>query len=347
MRYCAALFWIALLAVPPLVRAQVSGCDICHAKPDYKRVLKSGRAQSLYVAQEHVDASVHAGKQCIDCHVDVVEIPHTAPPQPVNCTQCHYRGNTVGAPQSDIYQEYKESVHGRAPIAGGAAAACQDCHGAHQILRHTDPRAQVSRDHIARVCARCHLDIYTQYRTSVHGVDLEEGRVEVPTCTACHSEHGIRAHDDPQSPTHAANISRTCATCHAAEGIVGKYGISAGQVVTYDKSFHGVAIRFGMRTVANCASCHGIHDIRSSTDPTSSVYVDNIPQTCGKCHPGANANYARGKIHLDPRNPDAGIVYYISSFFKWLTISVICGLVAHIALDLFRQGRDRWIGSRS
>jgi len=31
----------------------------------------------------------------------------------------------------------------------------------------------------------------------------------------------------------------------------------------------------------------------------------------------------------------------IKSFFKWLTISTICGLVLHILLDLSRQIRDR------
>lgn len=331
-----------LIFLPSMASAQVAGCDICHAKPDFKRILKSGRTQSLYVAQEHTDTSVHAGKRCIDCHVDVTEIPHTTLPQPVNCTQCHYKGNTVGAPQSDIYQEYKESVHGQA-VAGGdpKAPSCQDCHGSHQVLRHDDPLSQVSRFGVVNMCGRCHMEIFAQYRTSIHGVDLEQGQEDVPTCTGCHSEHGIRAHDDPQSSTYVANVSQTCSTCHSAEGIVGKYGISTGQVETYEESFHGVATRFGMRTVANCSSCHGIHDIRAHDDPASSVYIDNIPQTCGQCHPGANANYAKGKIHIEAQNPEAGIVYYVSSFFKWLTISTVCGLVLHIVLDLTRQIRDR------
>ena len=124
-------------------------------------------------------------------------------------------------------------------------------------------------------------------------------------------------------------------------GIVGKYGIQTGQVETYEESFHGVAIRFGMRTVANCASCHGVHDIRPPEDPASSVNVANIPQTCGQCPPGANANYARGKMHVQPKDPESGIVYYVSAFFKWLTILTVFGLVSHILLDLFRQVRRR------
>ena len=328
--------------VVPSVHGQVAGCDVCHGKPDLKRIHKSGRVQSLFVDREDIDASVHAGKACIDCHVDVVEIPHSTPPQHVNCTQCHYDGNTVGAPQSDIYQEYTESVHGKALEEGDPKApACQDCHGSHRILSHLDPAARVARSNVSNTCGRCHLEIFSQFRTSIHGRGLTEGNPDVPSCTGCHNEHGIRSHEDPESPTNLANISKTCSSCHAVEGIVGKYGISTGQVDTYEESFHGVGIQYGMRTVANCASCHGVHDIRPPQDPESSVHVANIPKTCGKCHPGANSNFAKGKMHVQAKDPASGIVYYVASFFKWLTILTVCGLGAHILLDLFRQLRKR------
>ena len=331
------------LALPPASRAQVSGCEVCHGKPDLKRVLKSGRTQSLHVDREDLSGSVHAGKQCTDCHVDVIEIPHdNRPPEPVNCTQCHYEGNTVGAPQGDTYLEYKESVHARAVAAGDPRApTCQDCHGSHRIRAHADPAAKVARPNVSKTCGGCHLDAFAEFRTSIHGTELQGGNPDVPSCTGCHNEHGILSRADPASPTYVANISTTCSACHAAEGIVGKYGISVGQVATYGKSFHGVANRFGMRTVANCASCHGVHDIRPPNDPASTVHLANIPQTCGQCHPGANANFARGKIHVEPKDPASGIVYYVSLFFKWLTILTVCGLACHITLDLFRQLRGR------
>jgi hypothetical protein len=118
-----------------------------------------------------------------------------------------------------------------------------------------------------------------------------------------------------------------------------KYGITTTQVDTYRDSFHGIAQQYGSRTVADCASCHGVHNILPSTDPNSTIHLDNIPATCGKCHPGANINFARGTIHIEPKNPEAGIVYYVSMFFKWLTISVMIGLLIHIALDLYRKVR--------
>jgi cytochrome b subunit of formate dehydrogenase len=33
-----------------------------------------------------------------------------------------------------------------------------------------------------------------------------------------------------------------------------------------------------------CADCHGIHDIKSPSDPTSKAYKMNVPYMCGRCH---------------------------------------------------------------
>jgi len=122
-----------------------------------------------------------------------------------------------------------------------------------------------------------------------------------------------------------------------------RYGIEADQVETFEESFHGIAVRFGSKRVANCASCHGTHDIRPSDDPASSVNPANIPRTCGKCHPGANPNYARGKMHINPKVRGAGIVYWVASFFKYLTLVTVAALIVHILLDLWRRFKDRGI----
>ncbi|HWU41740.1 MAG TPA: hypothetical protein VN203_29130, partial [Candidatus Acidoferrum sp.] len=179
------------------------------------------------------------------------------------------------------------------------------------------------------------------YRESVHWRAFAEGKKDSAVCTDCHGEHTIRSHESPESSTYVSRVPETCSHCHASVAVVGKYGIKTEQVATYGRSFHGIAIKYGGKTVANCASCHGVHDIRPSNDPRSAVYVDNIPRTCGKCHTGANVNYAKGKIHVDPTKKEAGLVFWVSLFFKWLTISVMVGLTAHIGMDLFRHLRRR------
>ncbi len=320
----------------------VQKCLICHGKRDFKKTYPDGKVKPLYADPLIIEKSVHSKKTCTDCHFDAVEIPHSKTPERVQCIRCHYKGNPEGAPQSDAYLEYRESIHGRAVIAGNAAApVCQDCHGTHDILHTKNPLSRVSHGRVAETCGRCHMNIFAQYRSSIHGVALYERKIpEAPDCTSCHGEHGIRSPKDPTSPVYPTKVTKTCSSCHEEEGIVGKYGIKTEQVETYKESFHGIAIRYGARTVANCASCHGVHDIRPPEDPLSSVYIKNIPQTCGKCHPGANINYARGKIHVNPKKKEAGIIYWVSLFFKYFTFTVILSLIAHIFLDLYRRVQE-------
>lgn len=321
---------------------EIKKCLICHGKPDLKKVLKSGRVISLYVDEDELRGSVHAERRCGECHVDIIEIPHKGRIKTVDCTQCHYRGNPVGAPQKDIYRDYRESVHGMAVSSGNPdAPICQDCHGDHDIKGIDDPYSRVYKLNISGTCARCHLEIYAKFKMSIHGVALDQGIMDAPACTDCHGEHAIKGPESPESSVFATKIGETCPKCHAAEGIMSKYGIETSQVTTYQESYHGVASKFGQRLVANCASCHGVHDIRPPEDPLSSVYIKNIPKTCGNCHPGANINFAKGKIHVEPGSRESGLIYYVSQFFKWLTILVMIGLLIHIALDLYRKYRRR------
>jgi hypothetical protein len=103
----------------------------------------------------------------------------------------------------------------------------------------------------------------------------------------------------------------TCHWCHVMEResfenekIAKEYGFAAARLATFTGSYHGAASRFGDATVANCASCHGSHGIRPSSDPKSSINPANLTRTCGKCHPGASANFAVGKMHVDAKKKE-------------------------------------------
>jgi len=336
------LLGAAALAAPAPGRAAVSleKCTLCHGKPEFRKILVDGKVRDLFATAESLKGSVHEKKTCVDCHFDVSEIPHRERPKRVACTHCHYKGNAEGAPQSDAYLEYFESVHGRAIARGNARAPlCQDCHGTHDIRKTRDAASLVAHGRVAETCGRCHMEIYALYKTSIHGVAVAKGVAEAPSCTGCHGEHKIYAHTDPKSKVYATRVAEQCSRCHASVSIMSKFGIETEQVATYQESFHGVASRFGARTVANCASCHGTHDIRPPDDPLSSVNPRNVPRTCGKCHPGANPNFAVGKMHVDAKKKEAGIVYYTAQFFKYLTIGTMLALIAHIILDMYGRSR--------
>jgi len=59
------------------------------------------------------------------------------------------------------------------------------------------------------------------------------------------------------------------------------------RVPSFADSYHGLAMRGGSQIVANCASCHGVHNIFPSKDARSTVNAANLSKTCGNCHAGA------------------------------------------------------------
>jgi DnaJ-class molecular chaperone len=317
-------------------------CLICHSKPDFSIKHGDGSVKSLYVNENDLKSSPHYNISCYDCHNDIVEITalgHTKDIKKVECTRCHYEGNLAGAPNTEKYREFQESVHQAERMKGNLKApVCQTCHGTHNIKSRDSFSPIDLKKNITRICGQCHLDIYTEYSTSVHGKALLENNIEgVPVCTDCHGEHTIKKHDDPGSSVFSTKVYSTCGGCHGSEQITEQYNIKSDQFRTYESSYHGIAVQFGEKTVANCASCHGVHNIKKQDDPASTIHANNIVKTCGKCHPDANANYTKGKIHLNPNSAEAGSIYYISGFFKWLTILTLSFLAIHVMLDLIRK----------
>ncbi|HDL78256.1 MAG TPA: hypothetical protein ENH09_01645 [Bacteroidetes bacterium] len=53
-----------------------------------------------------------------------------------------------------------------------------------------------------------------------------------------------------------------------------------------------------------------------------------------------------GKVHVNPRQKSAGIIFYVSSFFKYLTITVLVALMLHIILDVNHKLREKRAGKK-
>ena len=193
------------------------------------------------------------------------------------------------SPSAGFIAAYEKSVHGRALLAGNANAAnCVDCHGAHEIRKPaTRPSSRSNRRHIQESCAKCHSEDRGEVREERPREGAREReRRDAPTCTTCHGEHGILKHTDPRSPVAAANVSaKVCTPCHGSLRLSEKYGIESDRFQTFEDSFHGLAVRGGAVEVANCASCHGAHDILPSSDPASTINKANLARTCGALPP--------------------------------------------------------------
>lgn len=262
--------------------------------------------------------SVHAhtpqrpdGATCTSCHGHGHGIlpksdprsPVAKPNLPATCASCHADPEFLARhriPFARPVEAYARSVHGRANAAGNTAApTCSDCHGNHAIVPARDPASPINHWHVPQTCGGCHQEIARVYADSVHAKGVARGESGAPVCTDCHGEHTILAPSEPGSLVNPARVSAvTCGRCHGDERLAVKYGLPREKVPAFADSYHGLALRSGSQTVANCASCHGVHNILPSSDARSTIHPANLGRTCGGCHPGAGARFAIGPVHV-------------------------------------------------
>lgn len=294
-------------------------CWSCHGSHD---VLKAG-------AKDARTAPLHQDRTCLRCHADAK------------------LASEHGLPVREKAEDFEQSVHFKELAKGnGSAPSCTTCHGAHDNVSHKDPNSPIARANVPSTCGMCHSEIADEFKESVHGTALAQKNPDVPTCTGCHAEHAIKGPKDPASPVYATHVAKTCSHCHENERIAKEYGFAAARLATFTGSYHGAASRFGDSTVANCASCHGSHGIRPSSDPKSSIHPSNLPRTCGTCHPQAGQNFATGKIHVRDLPEDNYWAWLVKRTYLSLIWAVIGGFVLLILVDLWGRWRE-WSAARS
>jgi cytochrome b subunit of formate dehydrogenase len=229
---------------------------------------------------------------------------------------------------------YQESVHGKAVAAGSEkAAVCTDCHGAHEILAAGDPKSSIFKFNVPLTCAKCHESVKQEFMASIHGKAIARGNSQAPVCTDCHGIHSIKSHTDPDSSVSGKNLAQvTCSRCHEGVRLSQEFGFEGHRSTTYLASYHGLASKLGSQVVANCASCHGVHNILPSSDEKSTINRANLVKTCGQCHPGVTDRFVAAKVHVDaPLSADTGsiAVRWIRKFYVGLIVVVIGGMLLH------------------
>ena len=327
--------------------------DIDHQKVALARVDCNGCHEQ---EAEHFNLSIHSqvatadNKKmgCTDCHgahdAYAVKDPRSAVfpfNQPETCGTCHQSGEGDLA-KHDI-DSYFTSIHFESLTKSGllVSATCSSCHNSHDIRKRTDLESPVHRFQVAKTCATCHEGAYEDWAEGVHGQAFQDGDFDAPVCTHCHGEHDTRDRLDPLSRVNAMTVSNgTCILCHGPEKIKTIGEPIKSRSKSFEDSFHGLAARFGDPTVANCASCHGSHKILNSSNPASQVHQDNLPKTCGSCHPGAGENFAKGSVH-NPTQSTGGhwLVGVRYAYILIITFTLLI-MVGHNLLDYFKKLRD-------
>ena len=315
--------------------AKVS-CSTCHADE-----------QAAYDRSFHAMAiAAGDGKAatCVDCHGSPHELLPASDPNsrvnhvniPKTCGTCHGEKFVMASSghSTQPFLSYEESVHGRAVASGSEkAAVCTDCHGTHEILAANDAKSSIFKFNVPKTCAKCHSAVQQEFMQSIHGQAVSRGNSLAPVCTDCHGIHSIKSHLDPNSSVAANNLAQiTCARCHEGVRLSQEFGVEGRRSTTYLASYHGLASKLGSQIVANCASCHGVHNILPSSDPHSTINRANLVHTCGQCHPGVTEKFALGKVHVDaPLSADIGsvAVRWIRRFYLSMIFAVIGGMVLH------------------
>jgi predicted CXXCH cytochrome family protein len=197
---------------------------------------------------------------------------------------------------------FKKDVH------HDRGVTCAGCHGGDSSTEDMEKamdstkgfRGVMKGDNISRACAACHSDSakmasfgagiptgqWEKLQASVHGRLIGKDGSHVMQCTSCHGNHGVAKVKSPASPVYPTNVVATCTKCHANASFMRTFNpkVAVDQLDKYRTSVHGVKNAAGDIKPAQCASCHGSHDILGPADVKSHVFPANIPSTCARCH---------------------------------------------------------------
>ncbi len=325
-------------------------CLICHKTPDTFIQLRSGENLNLFVNSDLYAASVHGvrGTTCVQCHKDISGYPHptleadtlrefTVQQNQRDCRTCH----------ANDYQATSDSVHQVARDEGNLnAAVCTDCHGAHDVNA-----TSISRSEVPELCGNCHSQIFETYKTSVHGgALLEEGNPDTPTCTDCHGIHEVKGPSQDAAQDQFRLFSPLiCAKCHTDKALMKKYGLNPYVYQTYISDFHGTTVTLFEKVAPDqqtnkpvCIDCHGVHDIRRTDDPKSTVIQQNLLSTCQRCHPNATGDFPSAWLgHYQPSWEKTPVVSAVDLFYKLVIPATVVGMLVFVIPDGFRRFRKR------
>jgi cytochrome b subunit of formate dehydrogenase len=248
------------------------------------------------------------------------------------CGKCHSDEKLAikhAIPVPDAYQKYLTSSHGRGLLKSGllVSAVCNDCHGSHKILPHTNPDSTIHVKNIRNTCGVCHAGILATFNKSVHGRALDDDIEKAPTCTTCHHSHTITRVTEEDWKL---DIVSECGGCHE------------DLIATYRETYHGQVTSLGYTKVARCSDCHGSHNILSPEDPESTLSSANIVTTCQKCHEDANANFVKFQPHADHNDRERyPILFYTFWAMTGLLIGTFSFFGIHTILWLIRTAASR------
>lgn len=326
--------FLALMLIIISIQSQVlyavdqENCLMCHRFRGLARVDKDGSYRLFYVDEALFSQGPHSRVNCKGCHADIDKIPHDDA-KPVDCLRdCHIEEPTreIIFTHAKVREALQDSVHSTISEDGTPRSypedfpECKDCHDIPlfrpvSIFKKT--RAGVSERAINR-CTVCHSDEnFVRYFYSHVTTRLHKAR-------------------DPRE------VVNMCATCHGDPAFIKRHGLS-DVVSSYLETYHGKAVLFGSALSPDCLDCHAshdsVHEMRASTDPSSSIYLENRSATCitQDCHHSADPALASFDVHADRDSKTHPIEFGVGLFFVVATLGILLPILTLNILGFVRE----------
>ncbi|MFQ5965464.1 MAG: hypothetical protein ACE5KZ_14400 [Candidatus Scalinduaceae bacterium] len=226
--------------------------------------------------------------ECIECHTDPSEVDVKVRVDPVT-------GEVEIVSMLIDADAFHASAHGTDDFY------CIDCHADLEDvdLEETEGGHYPNLQPVDCITF-CHDDPAEAFLEGSHVRLMRENDVQVPTCKHCHAGEKSKR-DTPKADDlyHRKDTIEKCSECHAE------------YLHSYRNNLHGQVTALGHvdTDIATCVDCHGEHTILHSSEPESTLGSENIIETCGTCHPGANEKFVKHVAHPQYKN----IQYYKSA----------------------------------
>ena len=326
--FCFTLVGVLLSVERPAEAADKENCLMCHRYRFVGRIDENGKRHNYHVDEKSYNASVHRNVPCRDCHTYITKIPHDPVTEEVNCANtCHIKPpfSQEKFSHQKIIDLYNGSAHGIKPDDP-------------EELKKAKP-----------YCKFCHLnEKYT--RVSEERIDYDE---TLSRCLNCHKEKGVTqayvhmTHRLRKKTTRTPQeIVQLCGKCHQDIDLMKKLKVSEkGQtsVETYNRTLHGKSVALGSQETADCVSCHAttaIHDIYKKDNPKSSVFKDNLKNTCHDCHSKTNDWFVSIAVHPSTKHDDSPFFHMASIGLRFALYGSVLSLVGLMLFETYGRRKD-------
>jgi hypothetical protein len=258
------------------------------------------------------------------------------------CLVCH-------SPLGFEHEGFATSVHSELSCGDCHRGFADDPHGHAEVpevgpgwLRSAIEAESSGSDPSAwAACGTCHEDVVVEMGRSRHVRPfVDSGSSDGAFCGDCHGAPHTMAPTPANQQDRLAFVSATCESCHTNPELIDRYDLNPDVVFTFEASIHGRAMRLGHEDAPTCVDCHDAHHVVGGDEPTSPVALANRVSVCGQCHEGANENFASVFSHTAITPSSRPLEYWVTFFFVFLTLSVILGMLLHIALDAYANLRE-------